>query len=70
MKIERHVGDNVTLTCNSPSNDGNPDCDRYIWTKVDGNIVMLSNLSTLYFTMAVEMPIASQMCLMQLKSCY
>ena len=50
-KSELYVGEIVVLTCNSPSDDGNPDCNVYTWTRLEGNHGYFSNTNTYKFTM-------------------
>ena len=41
----------VVLTCNNPTDDGNPNCDLYTWNKLEGNPGDLHTTKIYTFTM-------------------
>ena len=51
MRREEYEGEAVILTCFNPSDDGNPNCDMYTWSRVEGNPGDLPNTQVYTFTM-------------------
>ena len=54
----KHAEEKVVLTCNNPVDDGNPDCDVYIWIWMEGSDeIPLPISQTLEFTMNETIPV-------------
>ena len=50
-KIESFEDEKVLLKCNRPTEAGNPPCDVYSWSKLEGNAGTFTQTRTLEFIM-------------------
>ena len=51
LSLSKHADEKALLTCLKPTDDGNPDCHIYIWSKLEENEATLQNSKTLEFIM-------------------
>ena len=50
-EVKQYADRDVTLTCNNPTDAGNPNCDVYTWNKLEGTSENLPNTQEYTFTM-------------------